>query len=500
MRRFFEVCVVLLMLVGVMAGPTTARTGSIVATTGSTAFGGTVTPPPAEIPPTDTDYSQTVGVAQFDPALGTLDSVTVELAAAVIGSMGVENTSVTSGSMGDIELSAAVAVGLASDPTSDIAVASPAVAETFDLPVFDGIVDFAGTSGVIFADIAEVRVVTAILTDAPILAAATGTGTFDLIVHAVGTSFASTTGGTIAWFVASQAGATITVTYDYQSSAEPMPAVDLEKFTNGDDADEPAGPSIVVGQPVTWEYGVANTGDVALSAVIVTDDQGVAVTCPQDTLAVGESMSCTATGTAVLGQYANVGTVTGIAPDGSMVTDSDPSHYLGVPAEPVNVALGADVTLRGDAFFTAGWGQGLIVPAGSVVDGVFLPRGTQWDQGAVWWDQYDGRSAQVIVDFGRQCRIDGLVVQADDNDTYSVRYESHRGWRAVWLVPNYDLLGTGMQTRPEPADDAAVHVLRRPVVTSRLLVEAMPRASNDLYFSVSEIQAFGSCFDGESGD
>ncbi|MFW6195121.1 MAG: DUF7507 domain-containing protein, partial [Chloroflexota bacterium] len=70
------------------------------------------------------------------------------------------------------------------------------------------------------------------------------------------------------------------------------PAIDIEKATNGEDADEPTGPEIAVGDPVNWTYVVTNTGDVALTDVSVTDDQGVAVNCPQDTLAVGESMTC----------------------------------------------------------------------------------------------------------------------------------------------------------------------------------------------------------------
>ncbi|MCH8869786.1 MAG: hypothetical protein IIC85_08745, partial [Chloroflexi bacterium] len=79
---------------------------------------------------------------------------------------------------------------------------------------------------------------------------------------------------------------------------------------------------------ILWSYVVTNTGDVDLTGVTVTDDQGVAVTCPLTALAVGESMTCTATGTAVEGQYANVGTTDGTAPDGTVVTDEDPSHYF----------------------------------------------------------------------------------------------------------------------------------------------------------------------------
>jgi hypothetical protein len=84
-----------------------------------------------------------------------------------------------------------------------------------------------------------------------------------------------------------------------------------------------------VGSPVTWEYVVSNTGNVPLDNVSVSDDQGVAVSCPKDTLAPGESMTCTGNGVAQLGQYANLGTATGEWM-GMTVEDSDPSHYFGM--------------------------------------------------------------------------------------------------------------------------------------------------------------------------
>ncbi|HEX6199193.1 MAG TPA: hypothetical protein VF150_02930, partial [Thermoanaerobaculia bacterium] len=106
------------------------------------------------------------------------------------------------------------------------------------------------------------------------------------------------------------------------------PAIDLEKRTNGVDADIPPGPALTVGDPVTWTYVVTNTGNVALTNVSVTDDQGVAVTCPKTTLQPGESMTCTGSGTAEAGQYANIGTADGDG-GGTTVSDSDPSHYYG---------------------------------------------------------------------------------------------------------------------------------------------------------------------------
>ncbi len=106
--------------------------------------------------------------------------------------------------------------------------------------------------------------------------------------------------------------------------------VDIEKFTNGVDADSAPGPSIGVGDPVNWRYRVTNTGGLTLSDVRVTDDQGVAVSCPRTTLTPGQRIICTASGIAEPGQYANVGTVNAIGSDNRAVIDTDPSHYLGV--------------------------------------------------------------------------------------------------------------------------------------------------------------------------
>lgn len=112
------------------------------------------------------------------------------------------------------------------------------------------------------------------------------------------------------------------------------PAVRIEKSTNGEDADSAPGPSIAAGQPVTWEYRVWNTGTVPLTGIEVDDDRGVVVSCNgQTTLAVDASMTCQGTGSAALGQYRNEGTVTAawtFNGESGTISDSDPSHYLGV--------------------------------------------------------------------------------------------------------------------------------------------------------------------------
>ncbi len=89
------------------------------------------------------------------------------------------------------------------------------------------------------------------------------------------------------------------------------PQIDIEKATNGEDADVAPGPTVPVGSPVTWTYVVTNTGNVPLADVAVTDDKLGAITCPTTSLAPTETMTCSADGTAMEGQYANLATVAG---------------------------------------------------------------------------------------------------------------------------------------------------------------------------------------------
>lgn len=114
----------------------------------------------------------------------------------------------------------------------------------------------------------------------------------------------------------------------------PDPAIDIEKSTNGEDADTPTGPILEMGDSVTWEYVITNTGANTLSNIVVNDDKIGAITLPQTTLEPGASMSATESSTVTAyGQYANLATVDGDFV-GIPVTDNDPSHYLAPEANP----------------------------------------------------------------------------------------------------------------------------------------------------------------------
>lgn len=112
---------------------------------------------------------------------------------------------------------------------------------------------------------------------------------------------------------------------------DPNPSIDINKTTVGGAGTPGDGVEITVGDTVTWSYLITNTGNVPLTGIAVSDDQGVTVTCPAAEMLPAETMTCTATGTAVLGAYSNIGSVTGSPPKGSDVTDTDSSSYTGVP-------------------------------------------------------------------------------------------------------------------------------------------------------------------------
>ncbi len=106
------------------------------------------------------------------------------------------------------------------------------------------------------------------------------------------------------------------------------PGIDIEKFTNGIDADDPPGPSVPIGDTVEWTYVVTNIGDVALTSFVVDDDQLGTIDCPESALRVGQSVTCTKEGVATEGLYRNEGLAR--ASDGTnRVSDLDVSHYTG---------------------------------------------------------------------------------------------------------------------------------------------------------------------------
>ena len=93
------------------------------------------------------------------------------------------------------------------------------------------------------------------------------------------------------------------------------PGILVEKSTNGQDADNPSGPFVPVGDDVHWVYVITNEGNVPLVDIALDDDQldpseliySSGDINDNDILEVGETWIYFADGTAEEGQYTNRG-------------------------------------------------------------------------------------------------------------------------------------------------------------------------------------------------
>ncbi|MCE5266296.1 MAG: matrixin family metalloprotease, partial [Planctomycetaceae bacterium] len=144
-----------------------------------------------------------------------------------------------------------------------------------------------------------------------------------------------------------------------------QPGIKIVKTTNGTDNNSAPGVQVTAGSAITWTYTVANTGNVALSGVTVTDSDSTLhptyvsgdVNANQQ-LDVGETWVYTASGVAITGAYSNTGTVRGTDATGTIavaVSASDVDCYTGV----------APATVKHGDFATIGFwhnknGQALI--------------------------------------------------------------------------------------------------------------------------------------------
>jgi len=135
------------------------------------------------------------------------------------------------------------------------------------------------------------------------------------------------------------------------------PAIGIVKKTNGVDANSQPGPSVGLGEPVTWTYEVKNEGDVPLEDVAVTDDKGITPVYSSGddgdgVLEVGETWVYSASGVAASGQYSNTGTAEGWF-EGIKVSDSDLSHYFGVAPASIDMEKwtnGEDADTEGTSY------------------------------------------------------------------------------------------------------------------------------------------------------
>jgi len=164
------------------------------------------------IPTTPTDWNRVVGLRQFDPQMGVLLGVTIELSGAMQGSYGVESL--------DSEPALATAhfafdFTLLDYSSTPVTFMTAATTITDALAPFDGRLNFAGTSGVFHSGLAfaDSRSYSPALTPAS-LTAFVGTGEIGFTVSARRASVITGPGNLYSQFETT-AGAVLQVCYTY---------------------------------------------------------------------------------------------------------------------------------------------------------------------------------------------------------------------------------------------------------------------------------------------
>ena len=199
-----------------------------------------------------------------------------------------------------------------------------------------------------------------------------------------------------------------------------QPAIDIQKATNGVDADNAIDAVVLnAGDAVTWSYVVRNTGNVNLTDINVTDDREGQVVCPDINLSVGASMTCTSkVGIAAVGNYENIANVVGTPPSGFDVNASDPSHYRVTDINATNASIDVEKATNGiDADLVA---DAVELTQDDNVTWTYVVRNTgNVDLNVTLTDDIEGLitcpKAQLAVGEFMLCTQSGIVAAAGTN-------------------------------------------------------------------------------------
>lgn len=200
----------------------------------------------------------------------------------------------------------------------------------------------------------------------------------------------------------------------------------IVKTTNGEDVTSAPGLWLTPGSDVEWAYTVTNTGQLPLVDVLVTDvdaDGEVVFEDVIDRLEPGESVTLTAAGTAIVGQYRNTVTAEASDPAGDgTLSAADDSWYFGIES-----ALTVDKLVSASA--SGPWTETVEVASGAATYWQITVTNTgnspltdvviddpKLDQTVEIGDLLPGESAEVVLELERTTQDITNVVTAAGSD------------------------------------------------------------------------------------
>jgi hypothetical protein len=169
-----------------------------------------------------TNWTHLLGASQFNPALGTLNSATFTFTDDIVQSFKAENT----GAVADILTPVAGAQFLFRKSLATLLTTTlSGTGTSFNATSFDGVSNFAGTSGTNFGNVTVNGNGTITLTGAS-LAALIGTGTLGSVgydVRAIGSGSIASDNGNLDASISTQARYNLRLVYDYTAPTTQVP-------------------------------------------------------------------------------------------------------------------------------------------------------------------------------------------------------------------------------------------------------------------------------------
>jgi hypothetical protein len=173
----------------------------------------------AGVPLQTTDWTVALDIPKFNPALGTLQSVSIEVRDSLVHKIEFENQSPSSSST--FSDSTYVTVDVLRPASTSFVTAIARIYRTAHVGISDGVLDYAGTSGVTLDGIVDYAVSSTTTSATADLALFTGTGTIPLPCQARANFLFGYGGGNARSRLTTQAAAMVLVTYTYDASVVP---------------------------------------------------------------------------------------------------------------------------------------------------------------------------------------------------------------------------------------------------------------------------------------
>ena len=168
-----------------------------------------------------------------------------------------------------------------------------------------------------------------------------------------------------------------------------------------------------------------------------------------------------------------------------------------------NIALGKTVSIVAtDPDFNAGFVNDTAGNLQNITNGTILPDATgYWTSAAAAQAiEWNGDGYVFQISLGSEYTIDGLIVDADDNDAYQLQYynASTSSWDALYTAPIASV-GYGIRTRPDYSDQSAEYSLSTPVTTDAVRIFGGYSDDNFTYdgvgnqggYAVAQVELFG---------